>query len=92
MIPTEKKNRFFVEQSSKPFTRLSGPFLPGLAIAVGSKPPLLTRFARIGLGTKLDMMQPANTAVCPRSSPQGTARFAGTSLAARRDGFSVFSG
>lgn len=39
---------FFAYQGLLPF------FARPWAIAVGSKPPLLTRFARIGLGTRLD--------------------------------------
>ena len=52
-----RKQRIFVEKLSGTFCRRSGTFLPFFArpraIALGSKPPLVTRIARTGLGTRL---------------------------------------
>ena len=54
---SRRKQRIFVEKLSGTFCRRSGTFLPFFArpraIALGSKPPLVTRIARTGLGTRL---------------------------------------
>ena len=52
-----RKQRILVEKLSGTFSRWSGTFLPFFArpraIALGSKPPLVTRIARTGLGMRL---------------------------------------
>ena len=56
MIPAEKKRIFRRSIIQAFFSPISALFARPWAIEVGSKPPLLTRFARIGLGTRLDKM------------------------------------